>query len=325
MPTMVTNGVRLNYERTGTGPDLVMVHGLGANLAFWYLRMVPLLRHDCRVTVYDLRGHGLSEMPPSGYTPAVMADDLEGLLDGLGADRVHLVGHSFGGIVALEFALRIPERICSLTIADMRLNAFQPTQRLKDWPHFEMWKTHLQRLGLPAPDPEGEADYHLFMYERFAERANRPLARVEKRGTAPSFGGERRVAQRWLHLLDSTTAKADFRVPGPGLERVRQLVPPMLAIYGELSHCLPTCSGLRAAVPCQTFIIPGVGHFFPLTRPALFAGALREFLLRTSRWADFRTAKTRADTVRQDLFTESIPTALPLTRGEIREPSGSMG
>jgi pimeloyl-ACP methyl ester carboxylesterase len=291
VPTLLANGVRIHCERIGSGPDVVMVHGLGTNLAFWYLRSAPLMRREFRVTMYDLRGHGRSETPLNGYTPSAMAEDLKALLDSLAVERAHIVGHSFGGIVALEFALRVPARVASLTIADARLDAFQPALPLKDWPHFATWKKRLQRSGLPVPDPEDELDFHLLVHERLSDRATHPLTRAPARVAAALPGREGRAAQRWRSLLESTTAKVDFRARGPSLERLQQLATPTLSIFGGRSHCLPTCRGLQNALRCQTVIIPGVGHFFPLRRPRLFVTALREFLLRAPQSDGLRTMK----------------------------------
>ena len=81
------NGVRIHYQQVGEGPDLVMVHGLTGNLAVWHLRIVPELSDRFRVLTYDLRGHGLSDTPPTGYSPDAMAEDLLGLLDALEIER----------------------------------------------------------------------------------------------------------------------------------------------------------------------------------------------------------------------------------------------
>jgi pimeloyl-ACP methyl ester carboxylesterase len=296
--TAVVNGVRLNYSQTGGGPDVVMVHGLATNLAFWYLKSVPFLRKEFRVTAYDLRGHGRSEMTPSGYGPSSMADDLQALLDRLGIDRVHLVGHSYGGVVALEYVLRAPARVASLTIVDTRLDAFQPTLRLKDWPHFETWKKQLQQSNLQVPDPEAEADYHLLMHEQLADRATHARSNAGGRFPAPFPGRGRRAAQQWVRVLESTTAKADLGACGPSLERVQQLVTPTLAIFGALSHCLPSGIGLRSVVGCHAVIIPDAGHFFPFTRSRAFTTVLREFLLRVSRRDDLDKANSYGETVR---------------------------
>ncbi|MFL5542204.1 MAG: alpha/beta fold hydrolase, partial [Longimicrobiaceae bacterium] len=118
MPRALVGGVHLHYAQTGRGPDLVMVHGLGANLAFWGLRIAPLLAREFRVTSYDLRGHGRSAAPPAGYTCADMAGDLLGLMEHLELAPAHLVGHSFGGGVALLAAALRPERVRTLVLAD---------------------------------------------------------------------------------------------------------------------------------------------------------------------------------------------------------------
>src|SRR5688572_7791222 len=103
------NGVTIHYRRIpAEGADLVLVHGLATSLTFWYTRIVPLFARDHCVTVYDLRGHGHSEMPSSGYTTADMAEDLHELLQHLDVRQAHLVGHSYGGAVALHYAILHP-------------------------------------------------------------------------------------------------------------------------------------------------------------------------------------------------------------------------
>ncbi len=105
MPTLTSNQVRLHYQQFGEGPDVVLVHALTSNLAVWLATpLVYALAEQFRVTVYDLRGHGHSEAPPTGYTSADMAQDLLGLLDQLHIDRAFLVGHSFGGVIAVHAA-----------------------------------------------------------------------------------------------------------------------------------------------------------------------------------------------------------------------------
>ncbi len=91
MAVIHANGVRMNVIRMdhadAAAEDLVMVHGLATNLAFWYLQMAPELNRDYRVTLYDLRGHGRSERTESGYAAADLATDLQKLLDHLEIDH----------------------------------------------------------------------------------------------------------------------------------------------------------------------------------------------------------------------------------------------
>jgi pimeloyl-ACP methyl ester carboxylesterase len=115
---------RLDVE--GPQEEVVMIHGLAANLGFWYAAATQGFTRFGRVTMYDMLGHGHSQMAASGYSPGQLADHLGELLDCLQLDRVHLVAHSFGGMVALAFALRQPERVKSLILADVRVWQAEP-------------------------------------------------------------------------------------------------------------------------------------------------------------------------------------------------------
>ena len=125
MAIVSVRGVRTHLRQLGSGPDVLMVHGLGSNLAFWYLTVAPLLARDARVTVYDLRGHGLSAATPQGYSSGELALDLLALSDSLGAVRPILVGHSFGGAVALHAAALEPLRVRGVVLADGYLPVFE--------------------------------------------------------------------------------------------------------------------------------------------------------------------------------------------------------
>src|SRR5262245_42815987 len=127
MPRGLIGNLTVHYQQAGHGPDIVLIHGLCSNLALWYLTIVPRLAESFRVTVYDLRGHGLSQVAPAGYRAVDLADDLKHLIDHLQIDSAHVVGHSFGGAIALAFASRYPERLRTLTLADVWLPTLQPT------------------------------------------------------------------------------------------------------------------------------------------------------------------------------------------------------
>jgi pimeloyl-ACP methyl ester carboxylesterase len=281
MPSVQANDARLFYEQRGTGPDVVMIHGLAANLAFWYLQVVPLLTDRFRVTVYDLRGHGLSDTPPAHYTSADMARDLLGLLDALRIDRAHVVGHSFGGGVALQFAARHPDRVSSMTIADSRIRAVQPDQGLSGWPQAQARRLQLRRMGIDID--EVELDYGLLT--AFARRRQLNARARPDPGPFTPFnwrGTGRRSAERWLHLLESTTARRDFgAIAGLTRARLKSIDRPARGIYGQRSFCLPSGRGLSKLLPqCDLVVVREGGHFHPVVQPAEFAGHLRDFLLR---------------------------------------------
>jgi pimeloyl-ACP methyl ester carboxylesterase len=90
---------------------------------------------------------------------------------------------------------------------------------------------------------------------------------------------ERRRVVQWSTLLSSTTAKDDLRDPaGLTVELIRQVQVPTQAIYGEFSSCLPSLKGLQAHLPnLEATVLPGLGHFFPITRPELFLEQVKSF------------------------------------------------
>lgn len=276
------HGVPINYRCLGEGSNVVLLHGLAANQAFWQLNVLLSLARSHRVTIYDLRGHGYSGMPPSGYTSAAMAEDLHHLLNHLNIPRADLVGHSFGGCVALNYAVLHPERVATLTIADSRLRAFQPEQRPSEWLNRDLNLQKLKDLGFDIPENETEVGFWLL-----EELAN-PKWRHERKKLRGSqlcipFGGlngGQRTADRWLELLRTTTARQEFHsLSGLTQEKLAAIQHPTMAVYGAKSPVLPSLHGLEKTLPnCKSIIVPGAGHFFPLTQPKLFVDLVRQFL-----------------------------------------------
>lgn len=159
MPALAQADVTLNYQLIGPdirpdAPPVALIHGLGANIAFWYLGAMRHLGRDQTFLLHDLRGHGASSMPEAGYGLRQMAEDFGALLDHLGVDKAHVAGHSHGARVALLFAMLYPDRVASLTLADTQLRALQPPMKLGDWPHWPQWKAELQARGVTSFPPE---------------------------------------------------------------------------------------------------------------------------------------------------------------------------
>ncbi|MDP3767866.1 MAG: alpha/beta fold hydrolase [Dehalococcoidia bacterium] len=120
MPFASINGLQLHYELHGSeGDPLVFVHGFTGDITDWRLQ-VPEFSPEHRVLVLDNRGNGRSDAPQdrAAYTVDNIAHDAERLVEHVGFERYHLVGHSMGGAVAQEIALRSPARLLSLTLQD---------------------------------------------------------------------------------------------------------------------------------------------------------------------------------------------------------------
>lgn len=277
------DGVRLAYQQFGAGPDLVFVHGLAANRAFWFASYAMPLARQFRVTLFDLRGHGYSSMPARGYQPRVVAGDVLALLDALGIARCALVGHSYGGAVALEFAGRHPARVERLAVLDTKIGSLQPLQFLSDSPHLTQFERNVAARS--GHDWERETQVGMLFLEVLARWSleGRPLVDGDAaRDAFTPFGegrGAGRAAKQYLQLIDTTSARAEVIEPGITAEAIAALPMPALWIYGEWSRCLPSFRRLQVLRPASEFrAVPEGGHFFPASHAPLVLGWLRAFL-----------------------------------------------
>ncbi len=115
MPHVSANGIEIYYERHGSGARLLFFNGSGATIAHGGMLLAPYAEHF-EVLVHDQRGLGQTSIPPGPYEMADYAADAAALLDAQGWDRCRVVGTSFGGMVALEFAVTWPERVERLAL-----------------------------------------------------------------------------------------------------------------------------------------------------------------------------------------------------------------
>ncbi|NKF21406.1 alpha/beta fold hydrolase [Solimonas marina] len=276
----MTDRPKLAHQQLGAGPDIVLVHGLGANRAFWY-PVGTQLAQRYRVTLYDLRGHGYSEKPSKGYTATEQADDLLDLLDRLGIERAALVGHSYGGAIALEAAIAAPQRFSHLALLDTRVQRLQPQLRLSDVDHLTAFEQAVAKQDGDGWDEEPEVGM------RFLEAAARhKVAGIELgvRDAFTPFGEGRggiRAAKQWLALLDGTSLAADFRTPGADVVQYAKLTMPCLLQYAGHTRAGRSADALMRYLPDARFIdVPQAGHFFPATHPAAVLSELDALLNR---------------------------------------------
>src|SRR5690349_1825241 len=116
MPTIEINDAELYYEVTGQGEPVLLVPGLSGRGSFWASQVTELAR-DFRVIVHDHRGTGRSTHSRIRYSVEQMADDVLRLMDALGVESAHLVGHSTGGAIGQVIALEHPRRLRSLVLS----------------------------------------------------------------------------------------------------------------------------------------------------------------------------------------------------------------
>jgi len=123
------NGARLYYEEGGTGEPLLLLHAGVADSRMWDAQFAEFAR-DFRTIRVDLRGFGLSQMPSGEFCNY---EDVAEMLNVLGVERAQVLGLSFGGLIALDFALAYPDRVSALALVAPSVSGSQPSQRIKDY------------------------------------------------------------------------------------------------------------------------------------------------------------------------------------------------
>jgi aminoacrylate hydrolase len=257
------DGCSLYYERTGSGPPVVLIPGLGGDGRFWG-GVVAALKDRFDLVVVDHRGAGRSDRPASPYSIGGIAYDVLAIMDQEGIAAAHLVGHSTGGAIVQTIALDAPERARSLVISgswdrsDARFRAaFEARAALLDAGLAEAYQklTHVFGYG-PA-----YIDAHAAELDKAVASATEALAPLAV------------TAARVRMLLDFDRS-AD-------LAQIRQ---PTLVIGARDDALIPIhhARRLHSLMPHADYCEFEGAHFHPRTDPAPFAERVGRFLAATS-------------------------------------------
>lgn len=292
MPRIVLNGVGLNVVdlagrsgrrgRPGDTP-IVMIHGLAASSAFWYAAGAPYIASVGRTLLYDLRGHGKSEMPERGYGVATMADDLLALLDAKGIARAHLVAHSFGGMIALYFTLQHPDRVASLVIVDSRIRPVQKSLTIPQANVTPAVARRLQSIGVDIDTVSRMDDGVEYLKTVARIQVATETEADEILGALYSHSRlfrTRRNAQRWITLTETVSLVSDLADEATfSTQQLKEIGQPMLVLVGEKSSTVPSAHALaRLCTRAILHEVPDVGHFFPISSPGKFLKPTLRFL-----------------------------------------------
>ncbi|HEY4896247.1 MAG TPA: alpha/beta fold hydrolase [Solirubrobacteraceae bacterium] len=270
---LTLHGHRLAYRQAGSGPVLVLIHGITSDSDTWR-RVMPYLARRFTVLAPDLIGHGGSAKPRGDYSLGAHASAVRDLLLALGHDRATFVGHSLGGGIAMQLSYQFPERCERLVLVDsgglgrevsMLLRAatlpgselvlpLLAASRLLD--AGRLAGSALRRLGLRAgTDIEEMAKGHATLSDREARAAF-----VHTLRAVVEPGGQRVDASNRLYLA----------------ERL-----PLLLIWGEHDSLIPVSHG-RAAneriAGSRLEVFADSGHFPQLDEPERFLHALSDFV-----------------------------------------------
>ena len=271
MPKVAVNGLTFHVQQAGAGPDVCLIHGVTGDLSIWFLcKAMTDLAPRFRVTAFDLRGHGYSDVPPTGYTSADHAADLLALMDHYGIRSAMLVGHSFGAVIALHAAVLAPERVEALVLSDPYFPGLRHLEDLSRWNH---WQTFHQEAADAGIDLLGEHWYDLGkFFDQVMHLDEERLLKLRQSVGLPAMG-------RLLRLGNTTCgddSKAEAGLTGAKILGITQ---PVLTIYGDESPFLATAQYLAANLPdCRSVLIPHAQHRAPEENPVAFTLAVREFL-----------------------------------------------
>ena len=267
------HGHRVGYLSAGSGPVVVLIHGMAGSSATWRA-VVPRLAEHFTVIAPDLVGHGASEKPRGDYSLGAFASGVRDLLLALGQERATVVGHSFGGGVALQFAYQFPERCDRLVLVAsgglgeevnllLRLLALPGAELVlplacNSWVHnagvtVAGW---LAKLGLSADARVRE------IWESYGSLAD----------------AEARTA--FLHTLRSVIDLGGQRVSAADRLYLARAVPTLI-IWGDHDHMIPVDQGRAthtAISGSRLEIFEGAGHFPHSERPSRFAEVLVDFI-----------------------------------------------
>jgi len=252
--------VRSAVSLEGDGPPIFLIHGIGASRHGWD-GVIRRLRQSYRCITYDLRGHGVSPMPPPPYSLDDLVEDLEALRQELGIPKAHFIGHSLGGMIGPAYARRHPDRVRSLGL-----------------------------LSTAAGRSTDDSAKVKAVVAAMRERGIAPvLETLKERWFTPEFAAARPdvVARRLQQVID-TDAKVFLSVFDIYAETeiapwLSEIEAPSLVLTGEFDGgCPPRLNQFIASqLPrAELVILPKLRHAILLEAPEQVAPHILEFLSR---------------------------------------------
>jgi len=297
------------FVKVGQGPALLLLHGLGCDHTTWS-PVIDELAQRYTVIAPDLLGHGASAKPRADYTLGGYANGMRDLLTVLGIDKVTVVGHSFGGGVAMQFAYQFPERTERLMlVASGGLGPeVTPAIRALTTPGFG---AALAVLTLPGLRHAGKVGMHAL--SRLPVAATRDLDEVA--GIFETFKDP--AARNAIRHV--TSAVVDWRgqiVTMADRAYLTQAMP-MAVVWGRDDHVIPVKHAANAAAlapAARVEIVPDSGHFPHKDHPERFAAIVHDFV-RSTQPATYSRARWRRLLKTGQADPVTPVTTLPVSEG----------
>jgi pimeloyl-ACP methyl ester carboxylesterase len=269
------HGRPLTFVQAGSGPVLLLIHGMGGTLENWQPVIEPLARQHT-VIAPDLPGHGVSAPGAGDYSIGALAAGLRDLLVALGHDRATLVGHSLGGGIAMQFAYQFPEVIDRLVLVSSgglgpEVSAILRAAALPGADRF---------IAVTATAGSAVGTKVARALAAVGLRPNTDVAEVA-RGYASLADRDRRAA--FLATLRGVIGTGGQRIHAGDRHYLDEGIP-ILIIWGDRDPIIPLQHGENAhrAIPGSRLeVFHGVGHLPQLEAPARFIGVLERFIAET--------------------------------------------
>jgi pimeloyl-ACP methyl ester carboxylesterase len=267
------HGRRVIYRVAGSGPPVVLIHGMLNSSSHW--RSVALsLAREYTVIAPDLIGHGDSAAPRGDYSLGAHAASIRDLLAAIGVDRATIVGHSLGGGVAMQFFYQFPQRVERLVLISSGglgrdVSPLLRTAALPGMAALMSLMIHPRLVGRlwDAGSRLRERGSSLGVYLQATARALRPLENADAQGA-------------FLHTLRSVIDVHGQRVAATDRLYLLESIPTLI-VWGERDNTIPVHHGRLAheAIPHSVFrTLPAAAHFPHLEDPDGLSVLLREFI-----------------------------------------------
>jgi 3-oxoadipate enol-lactonase len=265
---MHINGADIHYEVAGDGAPVVFIHSGITDGRMWD----PHFSHFAsffRGIRYDMRGYGRSSLPPG---PSSHMEDLEVFLNSLGVDTTAIVGASFGGAIAIEFAISFPDRVDALVLAASALGGHE-------------WSTEVTRYSdaedeaLEAGDIEKAVELNLRMWVDGYSRGSEVVDSEMRK-----FVGDmqRRAFEVWLDAeAKEESPGPESRLDPPANQRLEEITAPTLILVGDrdVADLNTIADVLETNIPtAQKVVVSDAAHLINLEQPNEFVNQVLPFL-----------------------------------------------
>lgn len=287
---MPANGTRLHVAVAGDGPLVLLVHGYPQFWWAWRTQLPALADAGFTVAAVDLRGHGASDKPPTGYDVGTLCADLAALVRSLGHTRAVVIGHGLGGLLAWAMPQLQPQVVRAIGVLGMPHPQLLGRRTLP----WLLTRPLLQRpvraaFGRPGgsaarrlADPAVlEESLHRWSARGSAWPSTEVVDRYSQALGLPFASRSATEAHRWL-------ARAHLHPGGRRLMRraARPVRVPVLALHGADDRLLPPALAARSAEQArgglEWHLLPGVGHFVQEEAPGTTTRLIADWLRRLS-------------------------------------------